>query len=405
MLPPLHHIPTSRVSAAGLFVMVVAGLVVGGANPPAALAQVGGGSKASRQGGGTVATPRTAPRSTQPTGQGPRTTTTGNGANASPTGTSPRRIAAEPTRAGARSGAIRQTSGAVSSDEGVVLAGGAMASPDCGRCGLKDCRKCRPVGGRRALPCNGLCSQGGCPAHCPVRPEQFGYYATRWRSWPGQNVKQVGHFDPATTPVVPPRSDVPGMEDELTLPNQAEEPVPEDDEEAADGEPMPDPAAKGDTTPSEETVTDPSDAAGQKAAADGAEDEAETTGDDGAETSSTIDDVPDRARATLNPAPAPPAAVSRDAAWSRWSHGGMAGATSVGNAVRPVRAPGATEVDRAAGEQGEPSRLRSPAQKLVEPNPQAVGRWRAKAAGGVPEAEAASNPLRGVTAQPGNPLR
>ena len=46
------------------------------------------------------------------------------------------------------------------------------------------------------------------------------------------------------------------------------------------------------------------------------------------------------------------------------------------------------------------------AQKLVEQSEQAVGRWRAKAAvAGATVGSTAANPLRGVTAQPGNPLR
>ena len=136
-----------------------------------------------------------------------------------------------PAVARAATSGVRQTSATVSADGGVVLAGGALASADCRQCGRQGCGKCRPVGDRLGLHCNGLCEQGGCPAHCPVRPDQFGYYATRWRSWPGQGVKQVGHFDPATTPVVPPRSEVPGMEDELALPSQRDEAAPNEEEE------------------------------------------------------------------------------------------------------------------------------------------------------------------------------
>lgn len=97
---------------------------------------------------------------------------------------------------------------------GVRQAGAFVATADCSHCGRRGCNQCRPSGGRLGLPCNGKCDAGGCPAHCPVRPDQFGYYATRWRSWPGQAVRQVSHFDPATTPVSPPRTQVPTIDEE-----------------------------------------------------------------------------------------------------------------------------------------------------------------------------------------------
>jgi hypothetical protein len=47
-----------------------------------------------------------------------------------------------------------------------------------------------------------------------VRPSQFGFYPTTWRQWPGQQVRQVAHLDVEATPVQPPRSEVPGMNEE-----------------------------------------------------------------------------------------------------------------------------------------------------------------------------------------------
>ena len=55
---------------------------------------------------------------------------------------------------------------------------------------------------------------GHCAACCPVRPDQFGFYATQWRPWPGPVSIAPGPPIDAVTPVPPPRSVVPDMDRE-----------------------------------------------------------------------------------------------------------------------------------------------------------------------------------------------
>lgn len=118
-------------------------------------------------------------------------------------------------------------------DGGVVPAGGvirARHADACGEhCGKADCGHCR---GRHGICHHGTCGPEipGCPAHCPVRPERFGYYQTNWRRWPGQRVAQAS-FNEAV-PVSPPRSIVPDVDDEAGT---------ADDIEAGDDEAMTDP--------------------------------------------------------------------------------------------------------------------------------------------------------------------
>lgn len=69
-----------------------------------------------------------------------------------------------------------------------------------GHCGHAGCR-------------HGACGVPGCPAHCPVRPASFGFYGTQWRTWPGQEVAQAAHVEPAA-PVMPPKSEVPSADEE-----------------------------------------------------------------------------------------------------------------------------------------------------------------------------------------------
>lgn len=69
------------------------------------------------------------------------------------------------------------------------------------------------------------CEVEGCPAHCPVRPASFGFYGTQWRSWPGQQVAQAAHAEPAA-PVMPPKSEVPTAAEESPVPG-FEEPAAE----------------------------------------------------------------------------------------------------------------------------------------------------------------------------------
>jgi hypothetical protein len=61
------------------------------------------------------------------------------------------------------------------------------------------------------------CRDGMCVPSCPVRPGQFGYYGTQWRRWPGQGVIQASAAE-AATPVKPPKSAVPGAEEESPTP-------------------------------------------------------------------------------------------------------------------------------------------------------------------------------------------
>jgi hypothetical protein len=103
-----------------------------------------------------------------------------------------------------------------------------------------------------------------------------------------------------------------------------------------------------------------------------------------------------------------PAGALTDSAWSNWSRSSLADPKQAppGSVVRTSGPAETTEVEGSPDDRRDGSKLRSPAQRMVEGSERAVGRWRAKAAAS-PEAssEAAANPLRGVTAQPGNPLR
>ena len=122
-----------------------------------------------------------------------------------------RAVPAQRSSAASQSG-VRQATGLGPMGGGVVQAGG----EECGGCNRKECRRCGLKQRLHEPLCNGQCGGGGsgCPAHCPVRPSQFGFYPTTWRQWPGQQVRQVAHLDIEATPVQPPRSEVPGMNDE-----------------------------------------------------------------------------------------------------------------------------------------------------------------------------------------------
>ena len=60
--------------------------------------------------------------------------------------------------------------------------------------------------------------------YCPVRPQQFGFYGTQWRRWPGSAVVQVSGTRDAG-PVSPPRSAVPGPGEESMNPEGDREPA------------------------------------------------------------------------------------------------------------------------------------------------------------------------------------
>jgi hypothetical protein len=81
------------------------------------------------------------------------------------------------------------------------------------------------------------CRDGMCVPSCPVRPGQFGYYGTQWRRWPGQGVIQASAAE-AATPVKPPKSAVPGAEEESPTPRDgaaAVEPLAELEDEPQRG--------------------------------------------------------------------------------------------------------------------------------------------------------------------------
>jgi len=90
-------------------------------------------------------------------------------------------------------------------DPAVTPAGGAGC---CGADG-KACGHVQPAGFHHAAACR----DGMCVPSCPVRPGQFGYYGTQWRRWSDQGVIQTSATE-AATPVAPPRSAVPGVQEE-----------------------------------------------------------------------------------------------------------------------------------------------------------------------------------------------
>jgi hypothetical protein len=75
-----------------------------------------------------------------------------------------------------------------------------------------------------------------CPAHCPVRPDVFGFYGTQWRRWPGAGVLPASANE-AAAPARPARSQLPSAaEESLPQADPADEPaaapavdVPQDD--------------------------------------------------------------------------------------------------------------------------------------------------------------------------------
>ena len=392
--------------------IIVAAVFGAGACPGWVLAQQAGGGTMPRRAESTAAVERAGwSRAILPAKQAARGGNADAKVAAATSGrTGPRANAAVSTRARAPAAGVRQTSAVGTADGGVVLAGHAVAA-DCRQCGQRGCGKCRPAGGRLDLPCNGLCEQGGCPAHCPVRPDQFGYYATRWRSWPGQSVKQVGNFDPATTPVVPPRSEVPKMADELALPNQQEEGAADDDdgdeeeegdEEGKDGEEMSGDGAPIDAPPPAKAEAEE---AGDASKPVGAKEEDKPAA--AVDAASTGNASSARPSDDSGAAAALPAGTFAGTAWANLGRGTLAESTLTprGNVVQTTASVEATQSDRPAGDRDTP-KLRSPAQKLVERDEQAVGKWRAKTAAAAATAEkTAASPLRGVTTQQGNPLR
>jgi len=110
-------------------------------------------------------------------------------------------------------------------DHAVMPAGGGDGQPACSQCRRSACPQCRIPEGKHHG--HQSCPHGLCPAHCPVRPDVFGFYGTRWRRWPGSGVIQASNDD-AVTPAKPPKEEVPGPREESLEPDPAaaELPVP-----------------------------------------------------------------------------------------------------------------------------------------------------------------------------------
>ena len=119
---------------------------------------------------------------------------------------------------------VRQRQPLSRSDSNAVVHAGGTGHSACengrcesGRCRNSECNQCNHTVSGKGSHCNGQCQTGGCPAHCPVRPESFGFYSTQWRTWPGQAVVQAAHTEVAT-PFSPPKLEVPGVDEESLLP-------------------------------------------------------------------------------------------------------------------------------------------------------------------------------------------
>lgn len=109
-------------------------------------------------------------------------------------------------------------------DPAVMQAGGtASGHAKCSQCQRSACPQCRLAEGHKHA--HSHCQHGLCPAHCPVRPDVFGFYGTQWRRWPGSGVVQAANNE-AATPVRPPRAEIPGAEEESFAPDGAAENLP-----------------------------------------------------------------------------------------------------------------------------------------------------------------------------------
>ena len=131
-------------------------------------------------------------------------------------------------------------------DPAVVPAGG------CRGCGHAHGGVCRGHGHHAG------CRDGKCHPYCPVRPQEFGFYGTQWRRWPGQGVVPVADVR-AATPALPPKSAVPSA-DEESRERRADE-LPEPGEGAEGGsaaeEPRDTPREEPSETPREESSEQP----------------------------------------------------------------------------------------------------------------------------------------------------
>jgi hypothetical protein len=95
-------------------------------------------------------------------------------------------------------------------DPAIQPAGG-VSCTTCGPGG------CRPLHGGHHHGHHAGCRDGVCVPVCPVRPQQFGFYGTQWRRWPGRAIVPVSAEQDAA-PVSPPRSAVPGAGEESLAP-------------------------------------------------------------------------------------------------------------------------------------------------------------------------------------------
>ncbi len=128
---------------------------------------------------------------------------------------------------GAEVGAVRPTPRSPKIDHAVTQAGGnGSGRSACSQCQRSACPQCRIAEGTHHG--HRPCSHGLCPAHCPVRPDVFGFYGTRWRRWPGSGVVQVSNDD-AVTPARPPKAEVPGPREESFEPDPPADDLPAPD--------------------------------------------------------------------------------------------------------------------------------------------------------------------------------
>lgn len=363
-------------------------------------------------GGVSAQSPQPAGAVNRPAEASPRTSLAG---RPSPHSRSASRAAAPGPRRSNQDPAVVRADGAsriatVAGQAGVVQAGAVVVTADCRQCGRRGCNECRGDGGRLGLHCNGRCDAGGCPAHCPVKPDQFGYYATRWRNWPGQAVRQVSHFDPATTPVIPPRSQVPTADEEAGV--GPEEP-PEDSPETGEGDPS---VGAGGTEGTSGMADAPDDGVPEESGhqqengdrgrsdAPALDDESAAAADEDADMSAPgRDDDSARPDADqLDRLLEPPSRGATSGPAAETNASDMPGAATPINPLRKARFP-AVPASVGAGVAQNPSAPESssptPSRRPVE-----AGQWRPSRRG-MPAGDIAAPLMRGVTANPGNPLR
>lgn len=134
-------------------------------------------------------------------------------------------------------------------DHAVAPAGGLV----CRECGVGTCRMHT---GHVAA-----CRDGHCAPHCPVRPSEHGFYRTQWRRWPGSGIVPVS-AEEAATPVSPPSSQVPTIDEESPPAADSAAAAPPAEPTAPDLEPPAEPAPK--TAPQRNPALTPEPAASPK---------------------------------------------------------------------------------------------------------------------------------------------